>query len=183
MSQDDEYPFLCSECNSEKLPGCDKFAIKCPKCGEYEVSGTFAAMLERNNEIINNKPIYSLMVRRHWEFEKEPYFLHTGSHEQLLRSYKAIAEEKKIISLPLFLFRNKGMGEYLTLSENLRWITASLNSEEFFFIVDQCIKNGWMEKSSDEGKIRLTFEGRDYVKKLMRRKKGDSNNKPRIGYI
>lgn len=170
---------LCAECNGEKKPAQpDYYLVSCPKCGEYEIARRLIEFF-KSGDYEEKKPIFSIMAMRHWYFYKKRIILYPDPdiQEQLLKEFDSITDEEKINALPIYLFRELKTGQYLPLNDNIYWITASLNKEEFDSYVTFWIRKGIIEKSPKGDSITLSIDGRKWINGGGLKKQG------RIGFI
>ena len=162
MANGVDVSFICDECKSDTPLYEDKCIVKCTNCGEYDITRTFIRRIMGATSD-DTKRIYSVMLRRYWENNRERYFLHTRNHEQLLEKYNSFSLKDKINNVLNYFGKNSEPGKSLVLSDDSLFISPSRDFKEFLYIIEYLIDNKMLKEVYGDRKIQasyiLTVEG------------------------
>jgi hypothetical protein len=135
---------LCDQCQGQNYPnpGDDNYLITCPKCGEYEITGTYSSCTKDDKQ----RDILSVMVRRYWENTGKRYSLNTVNNNELPNRYNSYTLNDKEVNTLMSLGSKTKPGKILVINEHSLFMAPTIEQEEFCFILDHLENEGLIER-------------------------------------
>ncbi|MFH1071627.1 MAG: hypothetical protein V1794_18555, partial [Candidatus Glassbacteria bacterium] len=107
----EDYFKVCIDCRPVPMnDGRDGYVVKCDKCGEFEVVGSFLI----SSRDVMDKQILSLMLKRFYVLNGRRFGLDEKSFEELMSDFKNHTNKDKVNYLIKYIGDNTQAGDYFT---------------------------------------------------------------------
>jgi hypothetical protein len=149
----------------------DAERITCPRCGRYDLDGSFAVVLPRfAKEEPLRAAVMSHVIRRAQVGSKPP-FLDASLWESTVANVQPPSPAEQAENLILWLgSTNRAPGEYAEIGMIHRAVVGALSDSNFMWLLDHLIKRGLLDGllHSNGAAATLSFEGWAAFEQLQR---------------